>query len=87
MKKAQFIPFNEKKDQQVLDDMRMSPEERFMKMIELIELSIALSPTGRLKVYTDDRFIELKNRSIFLFILFMIELMALHTTGSIARST
>jgi len=62
MKKAQYIPFDQKKDQQVLDDIRMTPEERFMKMIELIELSIALSPTGRLKVFTDDRFIELKRK-------------------------
>lgn len=60
LKKAQYIPLSDKKDQQVLDDIRMTPEERFMKMIELIELSLTFSPTQRLKVFTDDRFIELK---------------------------
>lgn len=62
LKKAQYIPFADKKDQQVLDDIRMTPEERFMKMIELIELSLTFSPTRRLKVFTDDRFIELKRK-------------------------
>ncbi len=62
MKKAQSIPFSAKKDQQVLDDIHMTPEQRFMKMIELIELSLAFSPTQRLKVFTDDRFIELRRK-------------------------
>ncbi len=62
MKKAQFIRFTEKKDQQILDDIQMTPQERFLKMFKLIELSIALSPEKRLKVFSDDRFIELKRK-------------------------
>ena len=62
MKKAEFIPFERKKDHQVEADMKMTHEERFARMIQLIELSIALSPTGKLKIFTDDRFIELKRR-------------------------
>ena len=62
MKKAQFIRFTKKKDQQILDDIQMTPQERFLKMFKLIELSIALSPEKRLKVFSDDRFIELKRK-------------------------
>ena len=62
MKKAQFIPFSEKKDQPILDDIRMTPEERFIKMFELIELSLLFSPNKQLKVFPDDRFIELKRK-------------------------
>ena len=62
MKKAQFINLSDKKDQQVLDDIRMTPEERFIKMFKLIELSLLFSPDKRLKVFSDDRFIELKRK-------------------------
>ena len=62
MKKAQFIKLSDKKDQQVLDDIRMTPEERFLKMFKLIELSLLFSPDKRLKVFSDDRFIELKRK-------------------------
>ena len=62
MKKAQFIKLSEKKDQQVLDDIQMTPEERFMKMFKLIELSLLFSPDKQLKVFSDTRFIELKRK-------------------------
>ena len=62
MKKAQFIKLSEKKDQQVLDDIQMTPEERFVNMFKLIELSLLFSPDKQLKVFTDDRFIELKRK-------------------------
>lgn len=62
MKKARFVKISEKKDQQVLDDIRMTPQERFLRMFELIELSIALSPNKKIKEFYDDRFIELKRK-------------------------
>lgn len=62
MKKAQFIRFDEKKDQQLQDDIRMTPQERFKRMFQLIELSLAFSPTKKLKAFSDDRFIEVKRK-------------------------
>ncbi len=63
MKKAKFVPLEEKKDLQVQEDIRMTPEQRFRRMFELIELSLTFSPTRKLKVFTDDRFIEVKRRA------------------------
>lgn len=61
MKKIQIIPFENKKDAQVELDMKMTYAERWVRMWELIELSIAFSPTKQLKVFDqDDKFITLK---------------------------
>lgn len=62
MKKAQFIRLDEKKDQQVQEDIRMTPQERFKRMLQLIELSLSFSPTKKLKVFLDDRFIKVKRK-------------------------
>ncbi len=61
MKKIQIIPFENKKDAQIEQDMKMTYAERWVRMWELIELSIAFSPTKKLKVFdADDKFITLK---------------------------
>lgn len=61
MKKVQIIPFENKKDAQVELDRQMTPEQRWVRMWELIELSIAFSPTKQLKVFDEpDKFITLK---------------------------
>ena len=41
MKKAVFVPMENKKDQQVAFDAALSPKERVARMFELIDLSLA----------------------------------------------
>jgi hypothetical protein len=63
MRKAQFILFENKKESQLADDIALGPEGRLKKMFMLISMSLFLSPTRRIKNFTDDRFIELKRKS------------------------
>ena len=61
MKKIQIIPYENKKDAQIERDINMSYAERWVRMWELIEMSLAFSPTKQLKVFdADDKFITLK---------------------------
>lgn len=62
MKKAEFILFSDKKDTQLHEDFALGPEGRLKKMFMLISMSFFLSPTKKLKTFTDDRFIELKRK-------------------------
>jgi hypothetical protein len=63
MRKAEFISFENKKESQLQEDAALGPAGRFRKMFMLISMSIFLSPTKQLKVFTDDRFIELKRKA------------------------
>lgn len=61
MRQVQIIPLENKKDAQLEQDMRMTPAQRWIHMWKLIELSIALSPNKKLKVFDEpDKFITLK---------------------------
>lgn len=63
-RKAIIVPLENKKDQQVSNDIKRTPE-RWLYMWELIELSIAFSPTKQLKLYQpDDGFITLKRKNV-----------------------
>ena len=62
-KQIQIIPIENKKDAQIEEDIRMTPLQRWIRMWELIELSIALTPHKQLKVVDQpDRFITLKRK-------------------------
>lgn len=62
-KRIQIISIDAKKEAQILEDMRMTPEQRFRRMFDLIELSIRLSNGRPLKVYDpNDGAIVLKRR-------------------------
>lgn len=62
-KEIQIIPFENKKDAQELQDIRRSPEERWLYMWELIRFCVLFSPTGKLKEFsTDDKFVTLERK-------------------------
>ena len=60
MKKIELIPYSEKKDAQVLEDIRLGPQGRFYRMFELIALSAMLSPGGKIVPPMRANMIELK---------------------------
>jgi hypothetical protein len=60
MKKAQLISYEEKKDAQVLADIQLGPQGRFLRMFELIALSAMFSPSGKINIPKGDNAIELK---------------------------
>ena len=61
MKKIQIIPLENKKDAQIEQDIRMTHAQRWERMWQLIEFSIALSPNKSLKSFEQpDKFITLK---------------------------
>jgi hypothetical protein len=62
MKKAEFVLFENKKERQLQEDAFLGPEGRFKKMFMLISVSLLLSPTKQLKVFSSDHFIELKRK-------------------------
>jgi hypothetical protein len=63
MKKAILVPFSEKKDAQVIEDMALGPRGRFFKMFDLISLSILFSPDKNLKIPTHQNAILLKRKA------------------------
>ncbi|MEX2233045.1 MAG: hypothetical protein WD824_12855 [Cyclobacteriaceae bacterium] len=64
MKKALFISWDKKKEDQAIADMALTKEQRIEKMFELIDLSLAISRYKFLKpVYNDDHFIVLKKKN------------------------
>ena len=62
MKKAQLIPLAKKKDAQIQDDIELGEHGRFLKMFDLISLSILFSPNGKLSKLMNDQAIELKRK-------------------------
>ncbi len=63
-KQIQIIPFTDKKDEQLLHDLQRTPLERWMYMWQLIDFSLAFSPTHQLKFFDEnDRFITLKRKN------------------------
>jgi hypothetical protein len=63
MKKAEFIPFEDKKESQLQEDAALGPAGRFKKMFMLISMSLFLSPDKQLKIFSDNRFVELKRKA------------------------
>jgi hypothetical protein len=62
--KLQIVDINKKKDYQVLQDLRFSSSQRFVRMFDLIEFCIAFSGQAQLPI--DDRgrnIITLKKKS------------------------
>ncbi len=60
MRKAEFIPFDEKKTKQMIEDDALGPAGRFKKMFQLISMSLLFSSSKQLKIIeNDDRFITL----------------------------
>ena len=60
MKKAVLIPLEKKKDAQVRQDIELGPGGRFLKMFDLISLSIMFSPKRKLEKEKRPNFVELK---------------------------
>lgn len=64
MKKAVFVSWDKKKEDQAIADMALTKEQRIEKMFELIDLSLSISKYEFLKpVYDDDQFIVLKKKN------------------------
>ena len=60
MKKAVLIPMEKKKDAQIQQDIELGPRGRFLKMFDLISLSIMFSSSGKLEKEKRPNIIELK---------------------------
>lgn len=62
MIKPQIISLTEKKEQQILEEMNMTPEQRLILAFQLIELAIEITPGKKLKSLEDSsiEWIELK---------------------------
>ncbi len=60
MKKAILISIEEKKDAQIQQDIELGAKGRFLKMFDLISLSIMFSSTGKLEKEKQPNSIELK---------------------------
>ncbi|MFM7431299.1 MAG: hypothetical protein ACKO1F_15560 [Flammeovirgaceae bacterium] len=63
MKKAILVPFTEKKDAQVMEDIALGPRGRFFKMFDLISLSILFSADKNLKMFDRQDVIVLKKKA------------------------
>lgn len=62
-RKLQIFSIENKKDAQIEQDKLMTPQQRWERMLELIEFSIAFSPNKQLKIITQpDRFMTLKRK-------------------------
>lgn len=63
-KKIRIVSLEDKKDDQILQDIQRTPQERWIHMWHLIEIAIAFSPTRTLKFFDDhDRFVTLKRKN------------------------
>jgi hypothetical protein len=47
-RKLELISLKEKKDGQVLQDISLTPQQRFVRMFDLIEFSFAFSPRPKI---------------------------------------
>jgi hypothetical protein len=62
--KIRIVSLEDKKDDQILQDIQRTPQERWLYMWHLIEIAIAFSPTHTLKFFDDqDRFVTLKRKN------------------------
>lgn len=63
-KKIRIVSLKDKKDEQILQDIQRTPQERWLYMCHLIEVALALSPKRTLKFLDkNDRFITLKRKN------------------------
>ena len=53
MEKAQIISLKEKKKDQEMEEINMTPEQRLLLAFELMDLAIAISPSKKLTSYDD----------------------------------
>ena len=61
MQKAEIFDIETKKKDQIAAEMKMTPVERLLLCLNLMELSMALSPDKKLRPRPDDiQWIELK---------------------------
>jgi hypothetical protein len=65
MKKIELIDLKIKKEGQVLQDISLTPSERFVRMFDLIEFCIAFSRFPQIPIDKNDfNVITLKKRSV-----------------------
>ena len=64
MAKAQIISLQEKKKDQEMEEINMTPEQRLLLVFQLMDLAIAISPASELLSYDDGSitWLELKLR-------------------------